>query len=125
MKRLCLYLTVFCFLAVPVRAQTPVDIQEPYRRLSKILSEYEIIGELGRGGMGVVYKARQPKLDRMVAIKVLPTLLSLSRPDSKERFRREAKLAASLEHTGIISVYDYGEVDGTLFFTMQLINGRG
>ena len=110
--------------AESVRAQTPVDIQEPYRRLSKILSDYEILGELGRGGMGVVYKARQPKLDRLVAIKVLPTLLSLSRPDAKERFRREAKLAASLEHTGIISVYDYGEVDGTLYFTMQLINGR-
>ncbi len=110
--------------ASSVRAQTPVDIKEPFRRLSAILSDYEIIGELGRGGMGVVYKARQPKLDRMVAIKVLPTLISLSRPDARERFRREAKLAAGLEHTGIISVYDFGEIDGTLYFTMQLINGK-
>ncbi len=110
--------------ASQVREQTPVDIKEPFRRLSMILSDYEILGELGRGGMGVVYKARQPKLDRLVAIKVLPTLISLSRPDAKARFRREAKLAAGLEHTGIISVYDFGEIDGTLYFTMQLINGR-
>ncbi len=110
--------------AATVRAGTPVDVQEPLRRLSEILPEYEILKEIGRGGMGIVYKARQPKLNRFVAIKVLPALLGVVRPEAKARFRREAELAANLEHTNIISVYDYGEADGTLYYSMQLILGR-
>ena len=110
--------------ATKARDKTPVDVQEPLKRLSEILTDYEIIEEIGRGGMGIVYKARQTKLDRLVAIKVLPALLGVVRPQSKTRFRREAALAAGLEHTNIIGVYDYDEVDGTLYYAMQLIEGR-
>ncbi|MCB9855171.1 MAG: protein kinase [Phycisphaerales bacterium] len=110
--------------ATEARAQSQVDVQEPLRRLSEILIDYEIIEEIGRGGMGIVYKARQAKLNRMVAIKVLPALLGAVRPESRARFRREAELAAGLEHTNIIGVYDYDEVDGTHYYAMQLIEGR-
>jgi len=110
--------------ATEVRAKTNVSVEEPLHRLSEILPEYELIRELGRGGMGIVYLAQQPKLNRMVAIKVLPALIGVVRPEFKARFRREAELAASLAHTNIISVYDFGEADGTLFYTMQLIKGR-
>lgn len=110
--------------ATEARAQSQVDVQEPLRRLSEILVDYEILEEIGRGGMGIVYKARQAKLNRMVAIKVLPALLGAVRPESRARFRREAKLAAGLEHTNIIGVYDYDEVDGTHYYAMQLIEGR-
>ena len=110
--------------ATEVRARTVVDVEEPLRRLSEILSEYEIVSEVGRGGMGIVYKANQSKLNRQVAIKVLPALLGVVQPEAKARFRREAELAAGLDHTNIISIYDYGEANGTLYYTMQLIKGR-
>ncbi|HRW55490.1 MAG TPA: protein kinase, partial [Phycisphaerae bacterium] len=110
--------------ATDARAKSQVDVQEPLRRLSEILVDYEIIEEIGRGGMGIVYKARQAKLNRMVAIKVLPALLGVVRPESRARFRREAELAAGLEHTNIIGVYDYDETDGTHYYAMQLIEGR-
>lgn len=110
--------------ATEARAQSHVDVQEPLRRLSEILVDYQIIEEIGRGGMGIVYRARQAKLNRLVAIKVLPALLGVVRPESKARFRREAELAAGLEHTNIIGVYDYDEVDGTHYYAMQLIEGR-
>lgn len=104
--------------------QTVVDVNVPLARLSKALPEYEIVREIGRGGMGIVFEARQVELDRRVALKVLPALLGAVRPDAIARFRREVKLAAGLEHTNIIGVYDFGEVDGTLYFTMPLIDGR-
>lgn len=110
--------------ATEARSQSQVDVQEPLRRLSEILVDYEIVEEIGRGGMGIVYRARQAKLNRMVAIKVLPALLGVVRPESRARFRREAELAAGLEHTNIIGVYDYDEVDGTHYYAMQLIEGR-
>ena len=74
--------------------------------------------------MGIVYMSEQPKLHRMVAIKVLPALIGVVRPEFKTRFRREAELAAGLDHTNIISVYDFGETDGTMYYTMQLIEGQ-
>ncbi|GAB5495670.1 MAG: hypothetical protein Phyf2KO_07500 [Phycisphaerales bacterium] len=107
-----------------VRTRTVVDVGEPLSRLNSILSEYELVAELGRGGMGIVYRAIQPKLNREVAIKVLPALMGMVRPEAKARFKREAELAASLDHTNIISIHDYGEADGTLFYAMQLIRGR-
>lgn len=109
--------------ATESRTSSQVDVQEPLRRLEEILVDYEIIEELGRGGMGIVYRARQKKLDRPVAIKVLPALIGVVRPESKARFRREAELVAALEHTNIIGVYDYDEVDGTHYYVMQLIDG--
>ena len=104
--------------------QVVADIGLPLRRLSELLTDYEVLSEIGRGGMGVVYRARHKKLNRMVALKVLPALLGAVRPDAIARFRREAELAARLEHTNIVGVYDYGEVNGTLYYAMQLIEGR-
>lgn len=110
--------------AASVRSKTFVTIGEPLSKLNELLPDYEILREIGRGGMGIVYLANQPKLNRQVAIKVLPALLGVIHPESKARFRREAELAAGLDHTNIISIHDYGEVEGTLYYAMQLIRGR-
>lgn len=101
-----------------------VDISPPLSRLNELLPDYELLGELGRGGMGVVYRARQRSLDRLVAVKILPAILGAVRPDAAARFRREATLAARLKHSNIIGVYDYGEAEGTLYYAMELVEGR-
>jgi serine/threonine protein kinase len=87
------------------------------------LGEYRIVREIGRGGMGVVYEAIQESLGRRVALKVLPA----DRSDGPflERFRREARAAAGLHHTNIVPVFGVGEHDGTHFYVMQYIDGRG
>ncbi len=110
--------------ATKIRERTAVNVDDSLARLNEILPEYELIDEIGRGGMGIVYRAIQPKLNREVAIKVLPALMGVVRPEAKARFRREAELAAGLDHTNIISIHDYGDADGTLFYAMQLIRGR-
>jgi len=101
-----------------------VDVSVPAARLNELLTDYEVLAEIGRGGMGIVYRARQVKLNRVVALKVLPALLAAVRPDAIARFRREAELAARLKHNNIIAVYDFGEVEGTLYYAMELIEGR-
>jgi hypothetical protein len=88
------------------------------------ISDYRIVREIGRGGMGVVYEAEQEALGRRVAIKVLPAHL-LTNEQMRERFRREAQAAARLHHTNIVPVFGVGECDGQCFYVMQLINGRG
>src|SRR5882672_10008215 len=82
----------------------------------------EILELLGRGGMGVVYKARQPALDRMVALKILPLKLALD-PDFQNRFIREAKALGSLSHPNIVAVYDFGAEGGFFFFAMEFTDG--
>ncbi|MGC3992199.1 MAG: serine/threonine-protein kinase [Chthoniobacteraceae bacterium] len=85
--------------------------------------DYEIIQKISNGGMGMVYLAWQPSLDRFVALKfLLPELNAM--PQFVERFRREAKAAASLRHPNIVSVHEVGAVDGQLFFSMDFIEGR-
>lgn len=106
-----------------LKKETQVDIAPPLPRIRQWLSDYEIEEEIGRGGMGVVYRARHVKLNRDVAIKIMPALLGAVRPQNIERFRREASLAAQLKHGNIIAIHDYGEVDGMLFYTMDLIDG--
>src|SRR5262245_31614796 len=86
------------------------------------LGDFEIICEVGRGGMGVVYEARQVSLNRPVALKVLSSGLGLS-PHAVQRFRREAAAAAKLHHTHIVPVYATGEQDGTHFYAMELVEG--
>src|SRR5215468_1576455 len=86
------------------------------------LGAFEIVREIGRGGMGVVYEARQVSLNRKVALKVLSGGLGLT-PKAVERFRREAEAAAKLHHTNIVPVYATGEQDGNHFYAMELIDG--
>ena len=88
-----------------------------------VAAEYEVERELGRGGMAVVYKAREVELDRPVALKVLPPELA---PVSgvSERFKREARLAAALDHPNVIPVYRVGQAGGVLYMAMKFIDGR-
>ena len=86
------------------------------------LGDFEIVRELGRGGMGAVYEALQLSLNRKVALKVLRVGLGLT-PSAVERFRREAEAAAKLHHTNIVPVYATGEQHGTHFYAMELIDG--
>ena len=85
---------------------TPPEPQE----LAKHFPQLEILELIGKGGMGAVYKARQPKLDRIVALKILPTEVGED-PAFEERFSREAKALARLNHPNIVGVYDFGETD--------------
>lgn len=92
--------------------------------LQAMLPGYEILGLIGRGGMGAVYKARQPSLGRLVAIKVLPVLKDELGVGFVERFRNEARLMARMSHPGIVHVYDFGELeDGMFFFVMEFVEG--
>jgi len=87
-------------------------------------AQYEIRSILGRGGMGAVYKGWQKTLDRFVAIKILPPGLDDSISDFTERFKREAKAMAHLQHPGIVAVYDAGKTPGgLLYFVMECIEG--
>jgi predicted Ser/Thr protein kinase len=88
----------------------------------ELADEYEVERELGRGGMGVVFKAVEIELGRPVALKVLPP--GLGQGAAAERFRREARLAAALDHPSIIPIYRVGRVAGTYYFAMKLIEGR-
>lgn len=82
----------------------------------------EVFEILGQGGMGVVYKARQRKLDRLVALKVLPQELARD-PAFAERFRREARTLARLQHLHIVGVHEFGEVDGFYYLIMEYVDG--
>src|SRR5215831_11428614 len=86
------------------------------------LGTYEITALLGKGGMGEVYRARDTKLKREVAIKILPADLA-GDPDRLLRFEREAHLLASLNHPNIGAIYDLGESNGTKFFVLELVPG--
>jgi serine/threonine protein kinase len=84
---------------------------------------YEMLGKIGSGGMGVVYKARQTKLDRIVAIKTLRGGLNATQEDI-DRFQTEAESAAKLLHPGIVAIHEVGEVDGRHFFSMDFVEGQ-
>jgi tetratricopeptide (TPR) repeat protein len=86
-------------------------------------SRYQIVGELGRGGMGIVYKAKDSVLDRLVAYKVLPDALK-ENPQALKNFLREAQSAAQLNHPNIVTVYDAGEQDGRYYIAMEFVDGN-
>lgn len=86
------------------------------------LGDFQIVRELGRGGMGVVYEAQQLSLGRRVALKVF-TALAASTPRQLERFQQEARIAAQLQHANIVPVYNVGGEAGTYYFAMQLVDG--
>jgi serine/threonine-protein kinase len=86
------------------------------------LGDFEIVSTVGAGGMGVVYKARQQALERDVALKLIREEIA-SEPEYRERFMREAKLAASVDHPHVVTVYDVGDEDGRLYLVLQWIDG--
>jgi predicted Ser/Thr protein kinase len=94
----------------------------PIEEIAKLFPQFEILELLGRGGMGFVYKARQPRLDRLVALKILA-------PDPEnrgrfaERFEREAQALARLTHPNIVAVYEFGEAGGLYFIAMEFVDG--
>ena len=87
------------------------------------LGKYELLGELGRGAFGIVYRARDPIISRMVALKTMTTSVS-GNPSLLQRFYREAQSAGSLQHPNIVTIFDMGDEDGTPFIAMELVDGQ-
>src|SRR5438046_7478059 len=91
--------------------------------VGQTLNQYRVEGVLGQGGMGVVYRAHDLKLQRAVALKVLPAELT-GDPERRKRFLLEARAAARISHPAIAQVYDVDEHDGTIFIAMELVEGK-
>ena len=98
---------------------------EPYENTlaGRTLSHYQVVSLLGAGGMGEVYLARDPRLDRTVAIKILPAELA-GDPERMQRFEREARAASALNHPNVATIYDVGESDGLHFIVMEHVEGE-
>jgi tRNA A-37 threonylcarbamoyl transferase component Bud32 len=94
----------------------------PPEEIAKLFPQLEILETLGRGGMGAVYKARQPRLDRVVALKILSPERK-GDPQFAERFEREARTLARLHHPNIVAIYDFGEVQGNFYLLMEYVDG--
>src|SRR5213593_427038 len=108
-------------------AATPIQDHQELTELelvrSQLKDEYEILDELGRGGMAIVFKAREKQLEREVAIKVLPFSLAFDK-EFVERFQREARTSAKLEHPGIIPIYRVGKSGRVIYFVMKFLRGK-
>jgi serine/threonine protein kinase len=104
-------------------APTPASSRPPaLEAVSSAFPQLEIIECIGQGGMGVVYRARQPKLDRFVALKLLPQVAA-AEPAFRERFAREGRLLARLNHPNIVAIYDFGEAGGFFYLLMEYVDG--
>jgi len=88
----------------------------------KTIAHYEILELIGRGGMGEVYRARDTRLDRIVALKLLPASMTVD-ADTRKRFEREAQAAAALSHSNIVTVHELGEHEGRVFIVMEMVEG--
>src|ERR1700692_3091039 len=93
---------------------------------SKTIGRYEILEELGHGAMGTVYRAKDPSMDRIVALKTTLSVALASEQGSefRERFYREARAAGRLAHPGIVPIFDVGEHEGSPFLVMEFIEGQ-
>jgi WD40 repeat protein/serine/threonine protein kinase len=108
---------------------TVAPLQRGAAQMPAVLGDYELLGVLGKGGMGLVYRARQRSANRIVALKVIrQDQLENRRPEDRrewlERFRTEAQAAARLEHDHIVPVYEVGASEGELFYSMRYVEGR-
>src|SRR5678815_5725337 len=118
-----------CPLCLPSEVSKPTDTgdastpQPPsLAELTAAFPQFEIIEMIGRGGMGYVFKARQPKLDRFVALKILPQSLAAD-PAFAERFTREGRVLARLNHPNIVTVHDFGHANGFFYLLMEFVDG--
>jgi len=102
------------------RAQFGIDLDDPEQRA---FGEFELLELIGQGGMGVVYRARQTRLQREVAVKLLSAGPWAS-PDFVVRFQQEARHAAQLQHPAIVTIFELGEVDGLVHYAMELVRGQ-
>jgi serine/threonine protein kinase len=105
------------------RSPAPGFVPPTPAELAQHFPQLEILALLGQGGMGAVYQARQTKLDRLVAVKVLPPEVARD-PAFAERFTREARALARLSHPQIVTVHDFGDAQGLYYFTMEYVDGR-
>src|SRR5207247_82769 len=113
-------------LARPLRGGETLASEEPTSvppgTLVRYFGDYEIQEEIARGGMGIVYRARQVSLNRIVALKMI-LRGELATADDVQRFRHEAEAAANLDHPNIVPIYEVGEHEGRHYFTMKFIDG--
>ncbi|HUA66618.1 MAG TPA: serine/threonine-protein kinase [Alphaproteobacteria bacterium] len=96
----------------------PLALEE----VARLFPQLEILEFIGKGGMGAIYKARQKQLNRVVALKILPPGIGRE-PSFTERFTREAQALAQLNHPGIVTLYEFGQVDGLFYFLMEFVDG--
>ncbi len=94
----------------------------PLAEMARLFPQFEVLGFLGKGGMGAVYQARQPALDRLIALKILPPRLG-GDPGFAERFNREARALARLNHPNIVAVYDFGQTGTLNYLAMEFVDG--
>jgi len=117
-----------CLLKAGAAADTVTEGKQPpfnppsVAELAAKFPQLEILELIGKGGMGAVYRARQKELDRIVALKILPPGIG-DDPAFAERFAREAKALAKLNHPGIVTIYDFGRADGLFYFLMEFVDG--
>jgi serine/threonine protein kinase/heme/copper-type cytochrome/quinol oxidase subunit 2 len=106
----------------PGAPKVPPGPSAPVAEVAKLFPQLEILECLGRGGMGAVYKVRQPRLDRIVALKILSPEKQGNQKFA-DRFEREARALAKLHHPNIVTVYDFGEVEGNFYLLMEYVDG--
>src|SRR5688572_13977070 len=109
--------------AEPTEPSGPQSVPPAPEELAAAFPHLEVLEIIGRGGMGAVYKVRQPKLDRFAALKLLPQSLAGAGEAFAVRFAREAKLLARLNHANIVAVYDHGQAGGFFYLLMEYVDG--